>query len=154
MLCSLNDAFYKPSSILTDYLEKQKNELSLAKKYEEKTSPDKEIIVAQTPQREEKISEIVRDITLNNIMKDVLASRKPQQDGQYDMNCNHFLYHLQTCKLCKLYTKNLYKKKNYGKQEGILNMFKGGCDNGDMMKMIINIVLIIIVVKIVFTLFN
>ncbi len=142
MLCNLNEAFYKPSSILTDFLEKQKNETVIAKKYEDKIKlEDKK----GEKKDDSKIAEIVRDITLNNIMKEMVLT-KDNRVETHSMNCNNFLYHLQTCKLCRLYTKNLYKKKeehsnlNPNSQitsiGNILN-FKG--DMNDYMKMIINI---------------
>jgi hypothetical protein len=157
MLCNLNEAFYKPSSILTDFLEKQKNETEIAKKYEDKTkSEDKyEKIITNDKKDESKIAEIVRDITLNNIMKDMVISKDNKIDT-HSMNCNNFLYHLQTCKLCRLYTKNLYKKKEDNKANitsigNVLN-FKG--DMNDYMKIIINIVLIVIIIKVIVNLFK
>jgi hypothetical protein len=152
MLCNLNDAFYKPSSILTDFLEKQKNETVLAKKYEEKIKePEihKEIIIKDDP----KISEIVRDITLNNIVKDMMY--KDTKLDNHNMNCNNFLYHLQTCKLCRLYTKNLYKKKQQNSSGYYLNnMFNMKGDMNDYIKIIINIVLIVIIIKVIINLFK
>lgn len=155
MLCNLNEAFYKPSSILTDFLEKQKNETMIAKKYEEKTKPEQEMKILEKKD-DSKIAEIVRDITLNNIMKDMVLSKDNKLDIQ-SMNCNNFLYHLQTCKLCRLYTKNLYKKKNENNSQQITSIgnilnFKG--DMNDYMKIIINIVLIVIIIKVIINLFK
>ena len=150
MLCNLSEAFYKPSSILTDFLEKQKNETIIAKKYEEKSKPEQEMKVLEK-RDDSKIAEIVRDITLNNIMKDMVIAKDNKLDT-HSMNCNNFLYHLQTCKLCRLYTKNLYKKEGEQNSQqvttigNILN-FKG--DMNDYMKMVINIVLIVIIIKVI-----
>lgn len=161
MLCNLNEAFYKPSSILTDFLEKQKNETIIAKKYEDKSKVEEDNMnnkINMVEKRDDsKIAEIVRDITLNNIMKDMVISKDNKIDT-HSMNCNNFLYHLQTCKLCRLYTKNLYKKKESQIQTqqitsigNILN-FKG--DMNDYMKIIINIVLIVIIIKVIVNLFK
>jgi hypothetical protein len=158
MLCNLNEAFYKPSSILTDFLEKQKNETEIAKKYEDKNKlEDKyEKKINEEKKDESKIAEIVRDITLNNIMKDIVLSKDNKIDT-HSMNCNNFLYHLQTCKLCRLYTKNLYKKKAQQNNSSITSIgnvlhFKG--DMNDYMKIIINIVLVVIIIKVIVNLFK
>jgi hypothetical protein len=152
MLCNLNEAFYKPSSILTDFLEKQKNEMVIAKKYTEQSKEpeiNKEVIIKE----DNKISEIVRDITLNNIMKDMMY--KENKLDQHSMNCNNFLYHLQTCKLCRLYTKNLYKKKTENNHSANMsNLFNMKGDMNDYIKLIINIVLIVIVIKVIINLFK
>jgi hypothetical protein len=155
MLCSIKDAFYKPSSILTDFLEKQnKTDLAVSKYYNDtkninsdfeknldKKNESKIIINDGLKNNTQNLNEIITNDLVNEILENI--SKKNKQNMNM-IDCKDVAYHLSICKLCNQYIKNNRKEKNILDLHNIFNLN----NNDSFFKIILYIVIIIVIYKI------